>query len=85
MKTFCTLNKRIIEAVHKRQDYAVMITDLVNLHVITVEEAESILGYKIPNYVCPNPLHKSSGNDDSGNDDSGNDDSGNDDSQETNG
>lgn len=61
MRKFCTLNKRIIEAVHKRQDYAVMITDLVNLHVITVEDAEGILGYTIPNYVCPDPLHKSSG------------------------
>lgn len=73
MKKFCTLNKRIIEAVHKRQDYAVMVTDLVNLHVITVEDAEGILGYTIPNYVCPDPLHKSSGTD-SGDDDSGNDD-----------
>lgn len=70
MRKFCTLNARIVEAVHKRQDYAVFITDLVNLHVITIEEAESILGYKIPNYVCPDPLHKSSGNDDSGDDDS---------------
>lgn len=74
MRKFCTLNARIVEAVHKRQDYAVFITDLVNLHVITIEEAESILGYKIPNYVCPDPLHKSSG-DDSGDDNDPSDES----------
>lgn len=51
MLHFCTVNKRIMEARRKNEVYVTLLIDLVNLNVVTKEQAETLLGYKLPAHV----------------------------------
>lgn len=71
MLHFCTVNKRIMEARRKNEVYVTLLIDLVNLNVVTKEQAKALLGYSLPDHV----LDKSSASSGNSDDDSGNDDS----------
>lgn len=72
MLHFCTVNKRIMEACRKNEVYVTLLIDLVNLGVVTKEQAEALLGYSLPDHVLDKPSTPSNNSDD----DSGDDDSG---------
>lgn len=51
MKRKCTLNKRIMENLRKDTVYQTIIIDLVNCKYINKTNAETLLGYTIPDYL----------------------------------